>query len=401
MESKNILLIIPELGIGGAQRSLSNLSLEFSQTHQVYVVVFNKDHKVEYAYGGSLLSLDVFPGAGIINKLAAFIKRTIRLRRLKKKLNIDVSVSFLEGADYVNILSRTKDRVVVCIRGSKRYDETIARSYYFIRNKILIPWLYRKAEVIVTVNKGIVAELNKYYGLNGANIVTINNFYNSEEIQALSKVRKPLNVEELYNYSVLVTSGRLAPEKGLDSIIKVFCTVKKLRPDVKLLIVGNGPCHNDLVNLCRELNLVVETDLDFAAKPDVLFLGNQSNVFKYLNGATLYLMNSSSEGFPNGLVEAMICQVPIISSDCPYGPREILAPNFQFKNSVTEPLVLPYGVLMPIIRSDEDEKSWAGLLLEILENRKMLLDLKEQASQRVTFFDKKFIMSQWQKVLMH
>lgn len=387
------------MSMGGAQRSLSKLSLELSGQHQVYLVVFNTNHKIEYSYGGDLLSLDVVPGTGVVNKTIAFLQRIVRLRKIKKKLGVDVSISFLEGADYINVLSQRLDKVIISIRGSKRHDETILGRFHFIRNRILIPWLYRKADSLVTVNKGIANELKTYYGLKNSNIVTIGNFYDRHEILLLAAESKSAKIAELYRSPILVTSGRLSPEKGLDSIIKVFYRIKKVKPDVKLVIVGDGPCYDELMASCLELKLHIETRLDFEEIQDVLFTGAQSNVFKYLTGATFYLMNSSSEGFPNGLVEAMICKVPVISSDCPYGPREILEPDFPFSSPVTKPYHSNRGVLMPIIKSVEDEECWTETIVELFDQREVLFQMAEQASLRASFFEKMNVMQKWQNIL--
>ncbi len=399
MSKKKILLIIPEMSMGGAQRSLSKLSLELSRQHQVYLVVFNTHHKIEYTHGGELLSLDVVPGAGILGKLVAFAQRIIRLRKLKIELSIEVAISFLEGADYVNILSRLKENVIISIRGSKRHDETIVGRFHFVRNRILIPWLYKKVKTIVTVNKGIAKELMEHYGLENQQIVTIHNFYDTQEIQSLAAEPKPADVEKLYKHPVLVTSGRLSPEKGLIALVNVFYGVKKRRPDLKLVMVGDGPSYFELVRLCQQLNLRVETKPDFESMPDVLFLGAQTNVFKYLTGATLYLMNSSSEGFPNGLVEAMICKVPVVSSDCPYGPREILEPDFKFIEPVSAPYASSSGILMPIIRSGADEECWIESIIDLLGKREILFQFAAQANLQSSRFEKRNIMLQWQEIL--
>ena len=99
MKKKKILLIIPEMMMGGAQRSLSKLSIEFSNDYTVWLVIFNRNENIAYSYGGELISLDVESGEGLFNKIKFFIHRVNRLRKLKKDLSIDVSISFLEGAD--------------------------------------------------------------------------------------------------------------------------------------------------------------------------------------------------------------------------------------------------------------------------------------------------------------
>src|SRR5258708_4692903 len=100
MLRKKVLLLIPEMSMGGAQRSLSKLSLELAGLHELYVVIFNTLPKIDYPIGGQLLSLDVIPGSSLGHKAFAFWKRTTLLRKMKKNLGIEVSISFLEGADY-------------------------------------------------------------------------------------------------------------------------------------------------------------------------------------------------------------------------------------------------------------------------------------------------------------
>jgi len=396
---KKILLIIPEMMMGGAQRSLSKLSFEFSKQHTVWLVIFNRKENIAYTHGGDLISLDVESGEGLFNKTRSFIQRVNRLRKLKKDLGIDVSVSFLEGADYINILSRVKDKIILSVRGSKRYDETIAGNFSWLRNKILIPWLYRYSDHIVTVNYGIATELRTTYKLRKVKISTIGNFYDIEEITRLSLEPKEANVNRLYNDPILITSGRLAPEKGLDRLIHVFHQLKKENQKLRFVIMGDGSMLSELVSIANQLNLSVHHGGNFEELPDILFLGNQLNVYKFLKGATLFLMNSSSEGFPNGLAEAMICGVPVVSSDCPYGPREILASEILFESSFMKPHISPYGVLMPIISSREGIKVWAETLNDLLKEKKQLLQLAEQAHHCISARDRKSIISQWYDLL--
>ena len=105
MTERKVLLIIPELCMGGAQRTLSKLSVELARRHKVWVVIFNKDAAIAYPLGGKLLSLEVAGANNPITKLIAFRKRVARLKKIKKDIRPDISISFLEGADYINVLS--------------------------------------------------------------------------------------------------------------------------------------------------------------------------------------------------------------------------------------------------------------------------------------------------------
>lgn len=393
------MLIIPELMMGGAQRSLSKLSVELARHHQVWVVVFNTRDGIAYAHGGELVSLEVMHGESLVQKVISFFQRIIRLRRLKRELAIDVAISFLEGADYVNILSRRSEKIVVSIRGSKQYDDNIAGQYAWVRKKILIPWLYRMADTIVTVNHGIAQELKLQYGLSSTHIETIGNFYNLSEIEKLAAEPKRKAEEDFYQNPVIITTGRFAPEKGLVALLHIFSGLKRSHDNLKFILVGDGPLKKDILVTCLQLKLSVHEGFDFAELPDVVIAGPQENVFKYLKGATLYVMNSSSEGFPNGLAEAMICRVPVASSDCPYGPREILAPEFQFTSSVVEPYSASYGLLLPMIHSENDHPLWIESLNALLRDPNQLSKLSDQGYTRIRQFSLDSSMDQWNNVL--
>lgn len=398
MNRKRILLIIPEMMVGGAQRSLSKLSLEFAKDHDTWLVIFNRGDAVAYPFGGELVSLDVAGSNSLFTKARSFFQRIRALKNIKKKLRIDISISFLEGADYVNVLSRISEKVILSVRGSKRYDENIKGRFSWLRNKILIPWLYRKADRIVSVNHGIATELRTYYRLGSSRIDVIGNFYNSEEISNQAQEPKDEKLERLYKNRILITSGRLAREKGLRKLIEVFGKLKAEAIDLRLVLVGDGPEKKELITLANALNLRVSTGPDFDETADVLILGNQINVYKFLHGATLYLMNSSSEGFPNGLAEAMICGVPVVAADCPYGPREILEPNILFPASLPKPHLSQFGILMPMLVTESDITMWTDTLRDILSKEDKRLQLAEGARERIGLFDPPSMIAKWYEI---
>ncbi len=385
--------------MGGAQRSLANLSHELAKKANIFFVVFNNQEEVYYTISGTLLSLDVYPGKGWLNKALALWKRVKKLKELKTKLAIDVAISFLEGADYVNVLSRGKEKVILSVRGSKLHDEIMRGYHFWFRSKILIPSIYKKADLIVAVNQGIKNELVDYYGLSNNKVQTINNFYDFSEIDSRSKELKEGIVEALYQYPVIVATGRLAPEKRLPYLVQVFRELKQIKPDIRFVIVGDGPERTKIIELCQQINLRPSEDLFAKEIPDVFLTGNQQNVFKYLHGSSLYLMNSSSEGFPNGMVEAMICGVPVISSDCPYGPREILAPDIDKSFEVNRPYVTPRGILMPLQNSNVERSAWVNAIISILDNDAFRNQMADKGKERAKEFDKTVILSKWSSLI--
>jgi glycosyltransferase involved in cell wall biosynthesis len=399
MKRRKILLIIPELGLGGAQRSMSKLSLELSKLHDVWLVVFNSHASPQYPIGGNLIDLEVETGSTIGIKVRAFRERVKKLRTIKKDLAIDVSISFLEGADYVNVLSKVQDKVIISVRGSKKHDDNITnKNFGRLRHLVLIPMLYKKADRIVAVNKGIADELAEVYKLKQP-VEVIRNYYDLDGIRELAADGNKGSIDFPGDYPVIITTGRLSREKGLLQLLEVFYLLKKDLPTVRWVIVGDGPLRQDMVMRCQQLGLSVAASQLEQPNADVLMVGSQPNVFKYLRSADLYVMNSSNEGFPNGIAEAMICGVPVASSDCPYGPREILAPSLAFRQPIDYPYFCSGGVLLPIIRTGEDVGLWKMTLLRLLLNESKLKELSQAGLKRIQDFGDSEMVHHWNSII--
>jgi glycosyltransferase involved in cell wall biosynthesis len=401
--AKNILFIIPEMSMGGAQRSVAKISNALKAHHNVWVVVFNKSHAIAKGFQSDLLSLDVKSGNGILVKVKAFITRVVRLRALKKRLNIDVSISFLEGADYVNILSSVGDKVILSVRGSKVHDENMHRSGFRWRKR-LIQFLYRRADAIVCVNNGIAREMREFYSIKNIPIHTIYNFYDAKGIQYLANQELSDKVKNLFSSQTIVMSGRLAPEKGNSFIIRLFAEIKKKRVNVRMILVGDGTKRNSLIALAQSLGLMVaytETELSENETPDIFITGDQENVFKYLKHGTLYILNSSSEGFSNGLAEAMICGLPVIAADCPYGPREMLS-DIPHRTDLNDSEFVDYGILLPMPGGNPSEyifNCWFSTISKLLASEELRRDYGNKGFNRMQDFTAERIVQKWNTVI--
>ncbi|MBL0029969.1 MAG: glycosyltransferase [Rhodanobacteraceae bacterium] len=119
----------------------------------------------------------------------------------------------------------------------------------------------------------------------------------------------------------IVTVGRLCAAKNYESLLRVFFRVHELRPQAKLVIAGDGELKRYLFELSTQLGLrtvdVSSSQAEAATEADVVFLGHQSNPFKFVRHANLFVFPSLWEGFPLALCEAMACGVPVVSADCP------------------------------------------------------------------------------------
>src|SRR5690606_13802433 len=116
MMKKNIVILVPQLAGGGAERVASNLLLYLpDERYNKFLVVFD-DKKIDYPYKGRLINLDTAATTNPLGKIKNFIKRIYRLRKVKKIYNIDTTISLLSSSNIVNILSRQNDKVIVSVR---------------------------------------------------------------------------------------------------------------------------------------------------------------------------------------------------------------------------------------------------------------------------------------------
>lgn len=398
MEQRKILMIIPNLDFGGAQRVFRNLSVNLAKKYPTTECVFNFEHGHAYVSGTKIISLDVSSGKNLFDKIYKFFVRCIRYGRLKKNERATVSISHLEGANYVNLLSAGECRNIIVEHGSKLpYDENRVGFTGWVIKNILVPRLYRRADTIVVVSKGLKLELSEYFGLNPGKIVVINNSFDLDEIKNQASEPVPEEFEWIFRKKVIITSGRLVEEKNYRKLIDVFSEVVKLQ-DSRLVFIGDGPLQSALREYALKRNLKVSIAVRGVNThdADVYFLGYQHNPFKFLARASAFVLPSEREGFPLALCEAMICGLPVIASDCRTGPREILAPETTDQYELlTSAEHAPFGILVPVPSDEHTIACWADELTKLLNNEDLQEKYKKSGRNRMQDFSHASIMNKW------
>jgi glycosyltransferase involved in cell wall biosynthesis len=396
----NILLLISNLGLGGAQRVFHDHSVELGRHFLVTEVAFNLEGGNVYPSTNELVSLEVDGGGSLLTKARNFWRRIERLKKLKRERHVAVCISHLEGADYVNLLSKGSEKVILCVHGSKLHDANIQGGIGWLRKKVLLPTLYNRADRIVTVSRDIIPELVEGFGVRPEKLLTINNFFEVAQIEA--KSQEPLSAAEAAVYAagpVLVTAGRLAAQKNQAPLLDAFAALLPRRA-AKLVFVGDGELREALTTHARHLGLRTyaawEPGAALTPAHEVYFLGMQQNPFKYLRPATAFVFPSAWEGFPMALGEAMICGLPVLSADCPTGPREMLAPA---TTAPATPLRQAergaYGLLLPMLTQPADLAVWTHALANLLADPAEQAHLGQLARERMQDFTRERIASQW------
>ncbi len=393
-----VLLIIPHLGRGGAQQVFRDQLALYQQHANVIGCVFSWSESFEHERQPPVISLGVEGSSHAFGKIWSFWKRIHRLRKLKKKYRVDVAISHLEGADYINILSSRGEHIVLWVHATKKFDQDIESRYGWVRKKLLIPYLYRKATRIVTVSERIRLELIHDFDATPKKVRTIYNGVPIRQIGDKASERVPLPFDA--SVPILVTHCRLAPQKNLSAMIEIFAEVKK-KHLVRLMILGDGELRQSLMEQSKELGLasysIWEPD-PIPRSADIYWMGHHQNPYPYLHAAALYIMTSDWEGFPLSLCEAMACGLPVIACDCPTGPREILAPAIDLDKPIDSPYPTSCGVLMPLANSSTREV-WANNIGRLVEDENLRISLGQEAAHRASSFDLKITESHWLDLL--
>lgn len=398
-----LYFLINSLAGGGAERVTVNLSKILSVEK-----IFLLERDIKYEIPKEKL---FFLSKHSINTNPVLKTLSIPLyaRALSQKIGRDsIVVSFLERANYVNILAKgfSKHKAFISVRMSQIKGRKKFHSY-----NLLSKFLYPKADKVICVSKGIANELKTYFGVPEEKIVVIYNPIFLNEITFLAKESLD-EYQSIFNHPVIITSGRLTKPKGQWYLLRIFKGLKKGYPGLKLVLLGGGELKDYLVNLSNELGLrtyVWDKGDKLSDSYDVYFLGFQRNPFKFIARARLFVFPSLWEGLPNALIEAMACGVSAISSDCRSGPREILAPDTDIEYQTKEPEFAEYGVLMPVFEVkykganeplDEVERMWIEVVSEFLERDEMRKNYAFKARERAKDFDMEKIAQEWLTTLI-
>jgi glycosyltransferase involved in cell wall biosynthesis len=336
-KKKHIALFLPSLRGGGAEKVMVNLALGFvEQGLKVDLVLA----KAEGPY------LSRVPEEVRVVDLGA--RRVLySLPGLVRYLRRERPQAMLSALNYANIvaiwaklLARVQTHLVVSERNTLSCSTQNASSVRVKLLPLLIKIFYPYADAVVAVSHGVAEDLITMTGLPMEKVKVIYNPVITPELFA--KAEEPLGHPWFRpgEPPVVLGVGRLTKQKDFPTLIRAFALVRKERP-ARLMILGEGEERPKLETLARELGI----------EEDFVLPGFVENPYKYMKRASAFVLSSRWEGLPAVLIEALALGVPVISTNCPSGPAEILEHG-------------KWGCLVPV----GEPHLLARAILEILQN---------------------------------
>ncbi len=351
---------------GGVERVLTNKSNYFIENDKakVYIVTTEqKDNLPCYPINSDVVFYDLdinYHRSVSYFRLANLIKvpkHFFRLKKIIKKIKPDVVITLSNQFDYYFLPFIHKKIPKIKEFHSSRYYSNLER----IQNKSF----FRK----------IFYALNDYIESRYDYLVLLT----KDEQQYFKSKNTVVIPNALSNYSnetsdlkneIAISAGRIAPVKQFDKLIKTWSYVAATHPNWKLEIYGEGDDRDikELQSLINKYNI----------KDKVKLCGSTDKLEIKMLNSSLYVMSSQTECFPMVLLEAMNCGLPIISFDCPHGPKNIITHNID-------------GVLT----ERDSEKELADAIISILEDPNDLKNKGKMAKENVKRFQPDYVMEYW------
>lgn len=328
-----VSLFVNYVGGGGVERVMFNLASGLVERGQ------NVDFVVGRAWGPHVKKVP--STVRVVDLNASGVLATTLA--LKKYLHKNKPAALLSAQHYANEiaiwakhLSGESTRLVVSEHNTNsqaiRHISSNTRKFLIpIFLKFFYPW----ADGVVAVSQGVSQDLTDNIGLSPDKVHTIYNPVITPELFEKAKISLDHPWFLPGEPPVILGVGKLEIQKDFPTLIRAFAQVRQVQP-ARLMILGWGEDQSKLESLVKELGL----------EEDVSIPGYIDNPYPYIAHAKVFALSSAWEGLPTVLIEAMALGTPVVSTDCPSGPREILEQGkYGYLSPVGDPNALAQSIL--------------------------------------------------------
>lgn len=338
-DTQRVAFYVPALRVGGAQRVTITLANGLTERgYDVDLVVSYRTGKLLAQVSDAVTVVDLdtpaVPAIGILLGLP-------ELRSYLERSEPSLLFSAMTFANVTSILA------AVAIDGDTKVVPTEHNTFGMessLKSKTtdkLAKHLYRFADRIVAVSEGVADSIVDGTNVDRSDVTVLYNPVSVFDIREESRAAVDDEWLRSSTFETIVSVGRLEEQKDPSTLLRSFALVNRARPDTRLILVGRGSKRDDILALADSLDI-----------SDVVSLpGYVENAYAYMGHASTFVLSSKYEGLPTVLIEALACGCPIVATDCPSGPREILSGG-------------EYGTLVPV----GDTTGLRDAILSTLEN---------------------------------
>jgi glycosyltransferase involved in cell wall biosynthesis len=360
LESR-IAFYLPDLRAGGSERNMATLANAFSEDGykvDLYLGRAEGEFLPRLSRGVNVIDLHR-DGFMALPGLAGSLRRS-RPAVLISTLPVTSWVAMLAAR-----MARSDTGTIIRIENtiSRRKRAPVKKGLEFVLARLIYPL----ADQIVAVSRGVAEDFARYTGIDAERVSVIYNPVVGQNIldRASERVSHPWFADS--DIQVILSAGRLVEQKNHRNLLAAFSYVLAARPQSRLVILGEGPLRKELESAIARLDL-----------REVVWLpGFAHNPFRYMAKADVFALSSDWEGLPTVLIEAMACGCPVVSTDCPSGPAEILDRG-------------RYGHLVPM----NDPRALSEALLEVLAGKGKEVDKRWMEQFRL-----ESVHSLWKRVV--
>lgn len=356
-----VTLVVPSLSSGGAERVMSIMANHWSRKGWRVTLItlsgrdddfFALDEKVER------IALDIErPSSGMLTALANNFRRFRKLRKCILDSEADAVISFVDKMNVLTLLSTRFAGVPVIV--SERVDPRMHDIGYFwgVMRRVL----YSMATALVVQTRSVIPWAESI--VSGGKVKVIPNpVAISQRSEGAKEFPEPF----------VLAAGRLTHQKGFDLLLEAFWKNSSRYPEWNLVILGEGEERAHLERLASNLGI----------RDKVHLPGRHNGPWGIMNRASMFVLSSRFEGFPNVLIEAMSCGLPVISFNCPSGPAEIVRDQID-------------GVLVEAENADALAEAMGKLMGDSGERKR----LGKRAAEIADRYCEKGVMDMWEECL--
>jgi N-acetylgalactosamine-N,N'-diacetylbacillosaminyl-diphospho-undecaprenol 4-alpha-N-acetylgalactosaminyltransferase len=385
MPKKKIAIIINTLVLGGAEKTAGLLINKLHPEMEIHLMMFDAGI-IEFNIPADVSIYQIGKPSSASATAIEVLKLPLYALRIKKYLeknNIGLVFSILNRPNFIAgylKLFGYKGRVIM--------NERTNASYFYTNKtlggrlgRLLVRKLYSRADRVITNSRFSKTDLEINFGLKNQ-IVTITTGIDYRSIQQkLRTISWP--VEKKEGEFIFCHVGRFHENKNQAMLLHAFAKIKE--QGCRLLMIGRGIPAN-LEKMVHALEL----------EEKVVLKESQKDIWPYYAVADAFVLSSDVEGYPNVIIEAMACGLPVISTDCKWGPREILAPDTRYpENGLTGMEYTPYGILT----NCRDASMLARAMQTIMHDKIIWHECKKRIASAIHSFDEDRAMESFKSII--